>query len=254
MGALWRTFAHKVDKAHESGDLPAKRGFPIASPAMAAPALAGRVTLGRFIAFEGGEASGKSTQAARVASAIGAVLTREPGGTELGQHIRELVLGPGLGDPVDVRAEALLLAADRAQHVASVIRPVLVTGRDVVTDRYAGSSLAYQGYGRGLPVAEVRQLSEWASGGLWPDLVVLLDVPADVARQRLVSSGVGPDRLEAAGDEFHQRVVDGFRALAAESEQSWRVVDGRGDIDEVFARVLSAVATFFSPRHALFPD
>ena len=186
------------------------------------------MTTGRFIAFEGGEASGKSTQAARVASALDAVLTREPGGTELGRHLRELVLGSGLQATVDARSEALLLAADRAQHVASVIGPALRAGRDVVTDRYAGSSLAYQGYGRGLPIAEVHHLSDWASGGLWPDLVVLLDVPADVAASRLAASGVGPDRLEAAGDEFHQRVVDGFRALAAASPASWRVVDESG--------------------------
>jgi dTMP kinase len=203
------------------------------------------MTLGRFIAFEGGEASGKSTQAARLAATLGAVLTREPGGTDLGRHIRRLVLGPGDDHVVGVRAEALLLAADRAEHVASVIRPALAAGRDVVTDRYAGSSLAYQGYGRGLDRADVRMLSDWASEGLWPDLVVLLDVPAAVARARLSASGVGPDRLEAAGDEFHRRVAEGFRALAAESSETWRVVDGQGGVDEVATRVDDVVRTFF---------
>jgi dTMP kinase len=204
------------------------------------------VAIGRFIAFEGGEASGKSTQAARLASALGAVLTREPGGTELGQHIRELVLGAGVAEGVDVRAEALLLAADRAQHVASVIRPALVSGRDVVTDRYASSSLAYQGYGRGLDVADIRGLSDWASGSLWPDLVILLDVPAEVAQRRLASSGVGLDRLEAAGDEFHQRVAGGFRELAASCPETWRVIDGSRAVDEVSAEVMEVVSAFFA--------
>ncbi|MGH9126253.1 MAG: dTMP kinase, partial [Acidimicrobiales bacterium] len=169
------------------------------------------MTRGRFVAFEGGEASGKSTQAARLAARLGAVLTREPGGTELGRHIRQLVLGTHAGMQVGIRAEALLLAADRAQHVATVIRPALESGRDVVTDRYAGSSLAYQGFGRGLDLAEIEHVSDWASEGLWPDLVILLDVPADVARGRLVASGVGPDRLETAVDAFHGRVTEGFR-------------------------------------------
>ncbi len=204
------------------------------------------MTRGRLIAFEGGEASGKSTQAARLASTLGAVLTREPGDTELGRHIRQLVLGPGIADGMDARAEALLLAADRAQHVASVIRPALLAGRDVVTDRYAGSSLAYQGYARGLDVADIRWLSDWASEGLWPDLVILLDVPDEVARERLAQSGVGLDRLEAAGDEFHRRVALGFRALAQSFPATWRVVDGRGPVDEVAVRVAEGVRAFFA--------
>lgn len=201
---------------------------------------------GRFIAFEGGEASGKSTQAARLAARLGAVLTREPGGTALGQHLRQLVLGSDSGMHVGIRAEALLMAADRAQHVESVIRPALAGGRDVVTDRYAGSSLAYQGFGRGLDLAEVEHLSEWASEGLWPDLVILLDVPAEVARGRLVASGVHPDRLEAAGDDFHRRVMEGFRHLAASRPERWQVVDGRGDPAEVSVRVDLAVDGHFS--------
>jgi dTMP kinase len=116
----------------------------------------------------------------------------------------------------------------------------------VVSDRYAASSLAYQGYGRGLPVANIRWLSDWASNGLWPDLVILLDLPADLATARLAASGVGPDRLEAAGDEFHQRVASGFRALAAESPETWRVVDGQGEVDEVSARVAKVVDSFFA--------
>jgi dTMP kinase len=128
---------------------------------------------GRFIAFEGGEGTGKSTQARRLAERLGARLTREPGGTPAGDRIRALLLDPSTGE-LDARAEALLLAADRAQHVATVIRPALDAGEDVVTDRYEGSSLAYQGHGRGLPLEEVLRISGWATGGLRPDLVVLL--------------------------------------------------------------------------------
>lgn len=214
--------------------------------AVSARNAGGRGVRGRLIAFEGGEASGKSTQSARLASRLGAVLTREPGDTELGRHIRQLVLGPGIAEGIDARAEALLLAADRAQHVASVIRPALLAGRDVVTDRYAGSSLAYQGFGRGLGVADIRWLSDWASGGLWPDLVILLDVPDAVATERLVRSGVGLDRLEAAGDEFHRRVAQGFRTLAESSPETWRVVDGTGAVDEVAVKVAEEVRAFFA--------
>lgn len=191
-----------------------------------------------LIAFEGGEGTGKSTQAALLAERLDAVLTREPGGTAIGSRIRALVLDPAnqeLGD----RAEALLMAADRAQHVAEVIRPALDAGRVVVTDRFAGSSLAYQSYGRGLPLDEVEQLSRWATDGIWPDLVVLLDVPETVADERL---GAERDRMEGVGDGFHQRVVAGFRSLALADPDRWVVLDGTGTIDEVAARVWAAVA------------
>jgi dTMP kinase len=191
---------------------------------------------GRFLAFEGGEASGKSTQSARLAARLDAVLTREPGGTAVGARMRGVLLDPGtqLAD----RAEALLMAADRAQHVAEVVEPALDSGRHVVTDRYAGSSLAYQGFGRGLPLDEVRMLSEWASGGLWPDVTLLLDVPFELAAARQTGR---PDRLEAAGDDFHCRVGEGFRALARQHRDSWAVVDGTLGPDEVEERVWAAV-------------
>jgi dTMP kinase len=195
--------------------------------------------VGRLVAFEGGEGCGKSTQAALLAERLGAVLTREPGGTALGARLRSLLLDRPAHDhtPVDRRAEALLMAADRAQHVAEVIRPALERGTDVVTDRYAGSSLAYQGFGRGLPVTEVRWLSEWATGGLWPDVVILLEVPPDTAGARMDGP---PDRMEAAGRDFHDRVVAGFHQLAA-TDRRWVVIDGAGTIDEVAGRVWSAV-------------
>src|SRR4051794_32740747 len=175
---------------------------------------------GRFVAFEGGEACGKSTQASRLAARLDAVLTREPGGTPLGERVRGIFLDPATGD-VDGRAEALLVAAARAQHVADVIEPALASGRDVVTDRFTGSSLAYQGFGRGLPLDEVRRLSAFASAGLEPDVYVLLDVPADVAAARL---GADRDRMESAGDAFHDRVRHGYAELAA--SDGWVVVDG----------------------------
>jgi dTMP kinase len=192
---------------------------------------------GRFIALEGGEACGKSTQAVRLAGVLDAVLTREPGGTIVGERIRELFLYTD--EAVAPRTEALLVAAARAQHVAQVIRPALDAGRHVVSDRYLGSSLAYQGFGRGLPVEEIRMLSEWATEGLWPDLIVLLDVPDDVAQARI--GGRGLDRMESAGDDFHQRVADGFRSLAANDPSRWVVIDGSGPVDAVGALVAEAV-------------
>ena len=198
------------------------------------------MTTGRFIAFEGGEASGKSTQAARLSRSLVSVLTWEI----YDERIRSWLLDPD-GAPMEAETEALLVAADRAQHVATVIRPALLSGRDVVCDRYAGSSLAYQGHGRGLPLEFVRQLSEFASGGLWPDLVVLLDVPESEASARLRAGGVVPDRLEAESAAFHLRIAEGYRALAA-ADPTWVVVDGMGSVDVVFERVEAAVKSYFS--------
>jgi dTMP kinase len=196
------------------------------------------VSRGRFVVFEGGEGSGKSTQAALLATRLGAVLTREPGGTSIGRRIRSLVLDAGEGAAVDPRTEALLMAADRAQHVAEVIRPALERGVDVVSDRFTGSTLAYQGYGRGLPVGELARLSAWATGGLEPDVVVLLDVSAEVAAARRKAV---PDRMESAGDDFHRRVADGYRSLAAGDPARWRVVDGSGSVEDVEKLVLAAL-------------
>ncbi|MCE2531403.1 MAG: dTMP kinase [Acidimicrobiia bacterium] len=176
---------------------------------------------GRFVVFEGGESVGKSTQAAWLATRQGAELTFEPGGTRLGQELRRLLLD-GAGARLDILSEALLMAADRAQHVAETIRPALEAGRDVVCDRYIGSSLAYQGYGRGLDVPLVRLLSEVATGGLWPDLIVLLDM--DPQRARVRGAG-GSDRFEALGMDFHRRVRAGYLELASADPARWTVVD-----------------------------
>jgi dTMP kinase len=191
---------------------------------------------GRFIVFEGGEGTGKSTQARLLAARLEAVLTHEPGATEAGKALRALVLESSLD--IDPRTEALVMLADRAQHVAEVIRPALAEGRDVVSDRFVGSTLAYQGYARGLPVEELAELSRWATGGLEPDVVILLDVSPDVAVGRL---GHDLDRMERAGADFHLRVAGGYRALAAADPARWRVVDGSGTVEEVEARVLAAL-------------
>ncbi|MEA2901787.1 MAG: dTMP kinase [Actinomycetota bacterium] len=199
---------------------------------------------GVFVVFEGGEGSGKSTQASRLAERLGAVLTLEPGGTEIGQRLRDVVLGDG-GSTLAPRAEALLMAADRAQHVAEVVRPALEAGRPVVSDRFSGSTLAYQGYGRGLDLGDLARLSGWATEGLEPDVVFLLDVDQEVAAARRCRPR---DRIEAAGDTFHQRVVAGYQALAAADPDRWVVVDGSGTVDEVAARVWSAYAAWAAAR------
>ena len=188
------------------------------------------------MAFEGGEATGKTTQARLLAERLGAVLTREPGGTEVGERVRELVLDPAVR--VDVRAEALLMAAARAQHVAEVIEPALAAGRHVVTDRFTASSLAYQGVGRGLGVDEVAGLSSYATGGLEPDMVLLLDLPLETAAARLSNE---PDRLEREGAPFHARVSAAFRQLAGADPARWAVVPADGTVDEVAAKVWEAV-------------
>jgi dTMP kinase len=201
------------------------------------------VVRGLFVTLEGGDAAGKSTQAARLEEWLTAtgrtvVRTREPGGTEVGAGIRELVLHRPT--PIDPRAEALLYAADRAQHVATVVRPALERGAVVLQDRYLDSSVAYQGAGRVLDAAEVRRLSLWAAEGLLPDLTVLLDVDAATARERR-SFRSAYDRLEAEDDGFHERVRDAFRALARQEPERFVVVDGGRPVDEVEQRIRAAV-------------
>ncbi|MCB0965894.1 MAG: dTMP kinase [Ilumatobacter sp.] len=187
-----------------------------------------------YIAFEGAEGCGKSTQSRRLADALDAVLTRETGGTPVGQRLRAILHDTAVTD-LDDRAEALIVAADRAQHVAGVVRPALDEGRSVVSDRSVYSTLAYQGHGRGLDVDELRRLNEWAIGDTWPDLVVLLRVPDDVARQRMERREL--DRFERAGDEFHARVDEGFATMAAADPDRWAVVDASAPVDEVAATI-----------------
>jgi dTMP kinase len=194
---------------------------------------------GRFIVLEGGEGSGKSTHAARLAArareaGADVVTTFEPGATERGAALRALLLDDAA--PIDPRAELLLMAADRAQHVAQVVRPALAAGKVVVCDRFAPSTLAYQGVGRGLGVEEVRTVSDFATAGLVPDVVIVLDVDDVVATQR---RPVAADRMERAGAEFHARVRGAYRELAA--AEGWVVLDGSGAVDVVADAVWEVV-------------
>lgn len=196
---------------------------------------------GHFIAFEGGEGSGKSTQARRLADRVGGLVTHEPGDTPLGAAVRALLLDTATLE-ITPRAEALLMAADRAQHVVEVVRPALERGRTVITDRFAGSSIAYQGYGRQLPPSEVRALSEWATDELWPDLIILLEIPPSVSTAR---TGGARDRLEAAGEAFHRRVHDGFLTQAMADTDRWVVVDGTQSEDDVAADIWQIIQIRF---------
>ena len=193
---------------------------------------------GRLIALEGIDGCGKSTQARLLANRLGAVLTFEPGATTVGGSLRAILLDPG-SDPVGERTEALLMAADRAQHVDEVVRPALDRGTWVVTDRYSASTLAYQGFGRGLDLGELKQLVTWATGGLSPDLSILVEVglPVGLARRR----GSADDRMEGEGDGFLQRVADGYRQLVQRQDTPWLVVDGAGTIEQVAAEVWAGV-------------
>jgi dTMP kinase len=198
---------------------------------------------GLFVAFEGGEGVGKSTQIASAAAWLRdggrqVVETREPGGTPLGGELRRLLLDPA-GD-IAPRAEALLYAADRAQHVESVIRPALSAGHVVLTDRYLDSTLAYQGAGRSLGLDDTRIVTAWATGGLLPDLTVLLDLDPSVGLRR-AGARATPDRLEAASLAFHEAVRAGFLALAAEAPERYAVLDAADEPDEVAAAVRAAI-------------
>ncbi len=221
-----------------------QRPEPAPTLASGAPARAGRRRVtGHFIAFEGGEGSGKSTQARRLADRLGsrALFTFEPGDSPLGIEVRRLVLETPDLDITD-RAEALLMAADRAQHVVEVIQPALEAGKTVITDRFAGSSIAYQGYGRQLRAEEVERLSRWATDGLWPDLIVLLEVSPQDAEVRLART---KDRVESAGDAFHARVHDGFLVQAMADPDRWAIVDGTASEDDVAAAIWEIVAIRF---------
>lgn len=199
---------------------------------------------GLFLTFEGGDGSGKSTQAdvlARWLSDAGrtVVRTREPGGTEVGGEIRELVLH--YRGEVAARAEALLYAADRAQHIATVVRPALERGDVVVQDRYLDSSVAYQGAGRVLGAGEIRQLSLWATDSLMPDLTVLLDLDPETARSRLDAARTRYDRLEAEKIEFHERVRHGYLALAASEPERFLVLEATRGTDQLAAEIRTRV-------------
>jgi dTMP kinase len=193
---------------------------------------------GFYIALEGAEGTGKSTHAARLATHLGALLTRETGGTDIGVRIRAILHDTSLTHLAH-RAEALLIAADRAQHIDEVVAPTLTSGRHVVSDRSVYSTLAYQGYGRGLELDEIRQINEWALHSWWPDLVVLIDTPAELLERRM--RGRQLDRFEREDDGFHARVRDGFRAMAMADPDRWAVIDGAAGMEEVGNNIRRAV-------------
>ncbi|MBO3089909.1 dTMP kinase [Cellulomonas sp. zg-ZUI40] len=202
---------------------------------------------GVFVSFEGGDGVGKSTQVSLLGHRLASlghevVVTREPGGTPLGLELRRAILH---GEDLDPRTEALLYAADRAHHVASLVRPALARGAVVLTDRYLDSSVAYQGTGRGLGAAEVERLSLWAVQGLLPHVTVLLDLDPAVGLARLTGD---PDRLESAGDEFHRRTRQAFLERAAADPGRWLVVDASQPAEVVAAQVRERLAPLLRPR------
>ena len=218
---------------------------------------------GRLIVFEGIDGSGKSTQVRRLGERLDVNVdqsgqlfllfehgqyggsTERPsieatfqfGATQVGRAIRSILLDPN-NDHLDDRTEALLIIADKAQHVREIVRPALDDGRTVVSDRYCASTLAYQGYGRGLDLGLLDEMMRFATQGLDPELTVLLDISVAVALERL---GDQRDRIERAGTEFYQRVRDGYLELAAQHPDSWVVIDADGSVDEVASRVESVV-------------
>lgn len=200
---------------------------------------------GRFITFEGGEGCGKSTQVRRLKEALEAeghevLLTREPGGTRLSELIRGLLKDEREDSPCD-RAELLLFLAARAQLVRNVIRPALDAGTWVVSDRFSDSTFAYQGYGRGLPLDVLRLANDFACEGLRPDLTVLLDVDTETSRARLrkreAATNTTADRIEQAGDAFHERLRQGFLEMAAQEPNRIVTIDASGTPDEVWEKV-----------------
>lgn len=200
---------------------------------------------GVFITFEGGDGSGKTTQVALLHSWLEehghtVVVTREPGGTDVGLELRDIILHrKGFLAP---RAEALLYAADRAHHIYTIVRPALESGSIVVQDRYLDSSVAYQGAGRVLAEEEVRDLSLWATENLLPDLTIVLDAPAATLRQRISQDNRVYDRLEAEGDDFHERVRDAYRRLADAEPERIHILDATDDPQAIHQRITELVS------------
>ncbi|MBC7329205.1 dTMP kinase [bacterium] len=191
---------------------------------------------GLFIVIEGGEGAGKSTQAELLYRSLSqrfpAVLTREPGGTSLGERIRQLLLDPALR-PINPRAELFLFLAARAQHIEEVIKPALMEGKIVISDRFSLSSLAYQGFGRGLDLPLLEEMDAFARQGISPHLTIYIDIPPEEGMKRL--STLTP--FEGEPMEFHKRVREGYLELASRYPEEIKVVDGRGGVEEVQERI-----------------
>jgi dTMP kinase len=198
-----------------------------------------------FVTFEGPEGAGKSTQIAAVeprlrARGIDVRVTREPGGTKVGERIRDILLGPA--DYVIVPAtEALLLMAARSQHVADVVLPALSRGQVVLCDRYFDSTLAYQGAGRGLSVAGLQQIQEFAAGSLKPDVTILLDIPVEIGFRRRHESGEPLNRLDRDRREFHERVRSWYLSAAEKEPDRWMVFDARQDVNSLTEQIVECI-------------
>jgi dTMP kinase len=205
------------------------------------------MTTARYIAFEGLEGCGKSTHVTRLAAALGAVATREPGGTTIGASLRATMIDAA-NTMLSPRAEALLMAADRAQHLDELVTPALQRGQHVVSDRSAYSSLAYQGYGRQLDLAMLKQFNSWAINNRWPDLVVYIDVPLDILLERLKKREL--DRFEREDRSFFERIARGFNEMAKAEPERWLIVDGTPPKDELAATILREVTSRLNiPAH-----
>src|SRR5262245_45170381 len=203
---------------------------------------------GVFIVFEGPEGSGKSAQARLLADRLKAegrsvVLTREPGGTPIAEQVRTVLLDPA-NCAMLPETETLLYSAARAQHVGDVIRPALERGAVVICDRFADSTLAYQGGGRGLLIDDLRTIQRLATGGLTPTLRILVDVPVEVGLRRRFGVEAEVNRLDVAGVEFHERVRAAYLKMAAEEPATWAVVDGESTVEEVEERIVQAVTRY----------
>ena len=196
------------------------------------------MTRGRYIAFEGLEGCGKSTHVTRLAATLNGITTREPGGTAIGASLRAAMLDT-LNTMLSPRAEALMMAADRAQHLEELVLPALNAGTHVVSDRSAYSSLAYQGYGRLLDIDELKRFNNWAIAGNWPDLVVFIDVPLDILLERLKKREL--DRFEREDRAFFERIHAGFTAMATSDPQRRLVIDGTPPKDELASTIATAV-------------
>jgi len=196
-----------------------------------------------FISLEGIDGCGKTTQAKRLAEALGAdtLLVREPGGTEAGERVRELLKDPGLG--LDPWAELLLFCAARAELVAEVIAPAREAGRDVVCDRFSDSSVAYQGVARGLGAERVEELCDLATRGVWPDLTVFLRLHPEVAAERIAAEGRAADRFEGEGLELQRRVAEGYEQVLARHPARVRVVEASGEPDAVHRAVMETIGS-----------
>lgn len=200
---------------------------------------------GLFITFEGTDGAGKTTQIQRLSTELRQTgydicLTREPGGTPISEQIRDMLLNPDHGE-MAATTELLLYAASRAQHVSEIIKPALESGKIVISSRFADAMVVYQGYGRGLDLERINRLNRIATDGVTPDVTFVLDLPVEIGLQRVQESRGGLDRLEREKIDFHQRLRDGYRALAEQEPQRLKLVDAQASPEQVYAQIEAAI-------------